>query len=166
MNFLKPKTFQSMPKINFSNENIQYCKNNFENYINHIRQKLMNLTPTGALCLFGNQYIMGRVLSCLVILTSSFLQYLMLVSISSFFDFCVCKYVCVEFLFLFRETSVNSLEMLHILHINAKFFHALSMVTITNFHFNNEVLPGVFLTSGSLSTGFVCVGLISCLSSV
>ena len=38
----------------------------------------MNLAPIGVLCIFGNQYIMEKVLSCSVILRSHFLQYLML----------------------------------------------------------------------------------------
>ena len=50
------------------------------------------------------QYIMGRALSCSVILNSNFLHYLMLVLVSSSFDFRVCEYVDVEFLFLFGET--------------------------------------------------------------
>ena len=47
-----------------------------KNFRNHIRQRLssaifeetMNFAPIGALCIFGNQYIMGRLLSCSVIL--------------------------------------------------------------------------------------------------
>ena len=57
----------------------------------------------------------------------------MLVSISSSLDFCVCEYVDLEFLFLFGETSANSLEMKYFLHIYAKLFDALSMVTLKNF---------------------------------
>ena len=68
----------------------------------------MNLAPIGVLYIFGNQYIMGRVLSCSVILRSNVLQYLMLVSLSSSLDFSVCEYDF-EFLFLFVGTSANSL---------------------------------------------------------
>ena len=71
----------------------------------------MNLAPIGALHIFGNQYIMGIVLSCSVILRSILLQYLVLVSINSSLDFCVCKYGDVEFLLLFEVTSVNIFKM-------------------------------------------------------
>lgn len=52
-------------------------------------EKNMNLALIGVLCIFGKQYIMGRVLSCEIILRSIFLEYLMIVSVSSSLDFCV-----------------------------------------------------------------------------
>ena len=75
-----------------------------------IFEATMNLAPIIALSVFGNQYIMGRVLSCSVILRSNFLRHLMLVLISSL-DFSGCEYIDVEFLFLFGEISTNCLEM-------------------------------------------------------
>ena len=69
----------------------------------------MNLAPIGVLCIFGNQYNMGRVLFYSVILKSKLLRYLMLVSLRYSLDFCVCDVdVDVEFLFLFGETSANT----------------------------------------------------------
>ena len=56
----------------------------------------MNLPPTGVLCIFGNQYIMGRVLSWSVILRKNILQYLMLVLVIFSLDFSVGEYVAVE----------------------------------------------------------------------
>ena len=69
-----------MCKINAFNEKMLFWSN-------------IVFEPIGVLCIFGNQYIMGRVLSCPVILRSNFFQHLMLVSTSSFLDFCVCWYV-------------------------------------------------------------------------
>ena len=60
---------------------------------------------------FWNQYITGKVLPCSASLRASFLQYLMLVLKISSLDFYICKYVNNDFLFLFEETSANSLEM-------------------------------------------------------
>ena len=48
-------------------------------------------------------------------------------------DFSVCEYVDVKFLFLFGETSANSLEVKHFIRISAKLFDALLMMTLTNF---------------------------------
>ena len=106
---------------------------------------------------------MWRILSCSVILRSTSLQYLMLVLIISSLDLSVCEYADVEFLFSFGETSANTLDMKYFLHINAKLFDALSMVTMTNFRWSSSKC---LLTSESFSTGFVCFGLIFCLSSV
>ena len=72
-------------------------------------------------------------------------------------DFSVCENIDVEFLFWFGETSANSLEMWYSLHLNAKLFDTLSMVAITNFRWGSY---RYVLTSLSLSTGFVCLGLI------
>ena len=65
----------------------------------------------------------------------------MLVLIISSFDFSVCEYIDVEFLSSFGETSANILDMQYFLHINAKLFDGLSMVTRQIF---DGVLPGVF----------------------
>ena len=78
-------------------------KNHFENFRNDTRQRqffkaTMNLPPTGVLCIFGNQYIMGRVLSWSVILRRNILQYLMLVLVIFSLDFSV-EYVGIESLF-------------------------------------------------------------------
>ena len=99
------------------------------------------------LCIFDNQYIIGKVLSWSVILRSNFLQYLMVALINFSWEFCFCEYVDAESLFVFRETSVNSLEMQHFPHKNKKLFDALSMVTITNFQRSST---RCLLTSGSL----------------
>ena len=80
-------------------------------YKSHHTEAPTSLAPIGVFGILGSQYIMGRVLSYFVILKSSILQYLMLVSINSSIDFCVCEYADVEFLFLFGEPSANSLEM-------------------------------------------------------
>ena len=71
----------------------------------------LNLVPIAVSCVFGNQYIMGKVLSCSVILKSNFLQYLIIVSIIFSLEYCVFDYVDDNFLFLFGETSANSLDM-------------------------------------------------------
>ena len=53
-------------------------KNHFENFRNYIMfsaavfETAMNLAPIDVLWIFGNQYIMARILSCLVILESLF----------------------------------------------------------------------------------------------
>ena len=112
-------------------------------------EAIMNLASMDVLCIFGNQYIMGRVLSCSVILRPNFLQYFMLVLMILSLDSCVCEYV--EFLFLFGDTSANTLEMQYFLHINTNLFDALSEVIITNFPW---ISSRCFLTSGWLSTGF------------
>ena len=64
----------------------------------------------GNLCIFGNQYIVGKVSSWSVILRTTFLQYLIKVPISYFLDFCICEYVDVD-VFLFGETAANNIEM-------------------------------------------------------
>ena len=117
----------------------------------------MNLAPICASCIFSNQYIMEKVLSCLVILWSYFLQYLMLLSITFSLDFWVCEYVDAEFLILSGKTSANSLETYYFLHINAKLFDVLSMLAVTKFRWR---FSRCFLTSGSLSTSFVCLDFI------
>ena len=78
-------------------------------------------------------------------------------------DFSVCEYVGVEFLFLFGETSANSLEMWYFLQINAKIFYVLSMLTVTNFRCSSS---RCFLTYESPSHGFVCLDIFFCLCSV
>ena len=60
-------------------------------------------------CIFGNQYIMGIVFSCSF--KVAFFAVFMSVSIISFLHFCVCKYGDADYLFLFGESSINSLEM-------------------------------------------------------
>ena len=69
-----------------------------------------------------------------------------------------------SFLRIWSHLPKKSLvEYFYFLHKNSKLVHALSMVTITNFRWSSF---RCFLTSGSLSTGFACLGLIFCLSSV
>ena len=70
----------------------------------------MNLAPIGVWYIFGEQYIMERVLSCSVILSSHFSQYLTSLLVIFSLNFCACEYVDVDF-FLSGETSANSLEM-------------------------------------------------------
>ena len=53
----------------------------------------MNLAPISVLCIFSHHYIMRKVLSCSYIIRSNFLQYLILVLISSYLDFCFCEYI-------------------------------------------------------------------------
>ena len=74
-------------------------------------------------------------------------------------NFGVCEHVDVECLFLFGDTSSTSLEIKYFLHVNAKLFDALSMVTTTNFWWSSS---RSFLTPGSLITGFVCLALTFC----
>ena len=94
----------------------------------------MNLALIGVLFIFGNQYIMRRVLSCSVILRSNVLQYLMLVSKRSFLDLCFCEYIHVEFVvFLLGETSVNSLENQYFLHKHAETVSCFINVDSNNF---------------------------------
>ena len=98
----------------FSMKNFNTVEDQFENFRNHIRFSTAvfrsNYESCTSSCImnFGTQYIMGRVLSCSVILMSRFLQYLMLVSISFSLEFCVCEYVNVKFIFILGETSANS----------------------------------------------------------
>ena len=61
--------------------------------------------------------MMGRALSCSVILR---LKFFAVFDISfNKFPLSVCEYVDAEFLFLFGETSANSLKIKYFLHINA-----------------------------------------------
>ena len=60
---------------------------------------------------------MGRVLWFSVILRPKFGQYLAVVSINSFLDFCVCEYIDDEFVFLSDKNSAISLEMNSIFYI-------------------------------------------------
>ena len=59
----------------------------------------MTLAPIAVFCIFGNQYITGRVLPYSVTLDSKFLLDLMLVLIISSLYSCDHEYVKVEFLF-------------------------------------------------------------------
>ena len=95
--FYNRRLFRACQKWSFSVETFIKVKNHFENF---------KITSGRGLLLYimVYQYIMGRALSCSVILNSNFLHYLMLVLVSSSFDFRVCEYVDVEFLFLFGET--------------------------------------------------------------
>ena len=102
------KTF-NLVKSHFENFEIT-LESHFEitsdrGLVMHIFDITMNLVWIGVLCVFGNQYNMGRVLSYSVILRSNVLQYSMLLSISSSIEFCPCEYFDVEFLFLIGETS-------------------------------------------------------------
>lgn len=80
---------------------------------------------------------MERALTCSVILRSIFFVVsdvslnsflLVLVSKNSLLDFWAWKYVDIEFLPFFRETSANSSEMQYFLHINAKLFDVCKFV--------------------------------------
>ena len=53
------------------------------------------------------------------------------------------------------------MELEYFLHINEKLLIVLSMATITNFQRGSS---RCLLTSGTLSAGFICLGLIFCLS--
>ena len=69
----------------------------------------INVPPIGVI--FGNQYMMEKVLSCSVIFRKNLLHYLTLVLITSSLNSCVCDIVDIKFVFLLGETSPNSFEM-------------------------------------------------------
>ena len=127
-------------------------KNHFENFSNYIRERLSTAVflPIGVLCISGSQHIMGNVLPCSVILRSIFFAAFN-VSFNNFLLRLLCLWIywCWIFIFIWENFCWQFGNV------------AFSMVTTTNFSWSSS---RSFLTYWSLSTGFVCLGLIFCLS--